>query len=417
MNNTQTKIFLNPESIGQGLEAEALIAEFHLEMQSLAVSAGTTLLLRMMQKEAKKLTGKRYSRRGEVYGHGSQKGYAVLGGQKVPVMRPRFRTGKGKGKEVHLVSYKLFQQNNARTNTVYAKFLASVSCREYKGAIEKVQAAYGISKSVVSREIITATAKDLDEMFHRSLKGLDLVVLLIDGIDIGGTVFICAMGVDREGYKHILGFLDGETENSAVCIRLLENLRDRSLELNRPLLAVLDGSTALSKAVRDTFGDSALIQRCQEHKIRNVRDYLAPEDQGQIESKMRAAYRKAHYSDARRALQTIVRELEKIDESAARSLEEGLEETLTVHRLQMPAVLRRSFATTNLIESTYSNVRHLMRNVKRWRNNNQRGRWFSSALLKTEKSFQRVAGYRSMGVLIAALETIIHEVTMAHMAA
>ena len=408
-NNEQIKIFLNPVLIEQGFEIETLIEELKLEMNALAVSAGSLLMSCIIKSEASQLTGGLYTRQGEMYPWGEQKGYVMLGGQKVPVERPRVRTGRGKGKEVPLTSYKKFQQENERTNRVFAEAMANVSCRDYKRAIEKFHTGYGISKSVISREIVTATAKELDELCHRSLEGFDMVVLLIDGIEIGGSVFICALGVNREGKKRLLGFLEGATENSEVCKRLLENIHERGIRFDQPMLAILDGSKALSKAVRHICGDTVFIQRCQEHKIRNVRDHLPKKYQLEIERKIRAAYKMNRYDDAFQSLKAIIRELYQINETAARSLEEGLEETLTVHRLQMPAVLRRSFSTTNIIESVYSRSRHVMRNVKRWTNNNQKARWLATALIKSENSFRRVAGYRSMQVLIVSLETKLKE--------
>ena len=392
--------------IPRGMEIDELLELLKLDMHSLAVSAGTALITSIIQSEADQLTGGLYSHEGDMYPWGFQRGYIMIGGQKVPVDRPRVRKGKGKGKgkEVPLASYKKFQQKDERTNRVHAASTASVSCRDYAGTIEKAETGYGVSKSVVSREHVVATSQELDEMFQRPLNGIDVVVLLIDGIEIGGSVFICAMGVDRTGNKHVLGFLDGATENSDVCKRLLENLRDRGLGLERVLLCVLDGSKALSKAVRHICGEGVQIQRCREHKIRNVRSHLTKQYQFGIERKIRAAYKMNRYEDARQALQSIVRELYTINDTAAHSLEEGLEETLTVHRLGMPAIIRKSLATTNMIESMYSRSRQLMRNVKRWTTDNQKARWLASALLKTEKSFLRIAGCQSMPAFVVALE-------------
>ena len=189
-----------------------------------------------------------------------------------------------------------------------------------------------------------------------------------------------------------------------MCIALLDNLRDRGLPMNRPVLAILDGAKGLSTAVRRSFGKWAHIQRCQEHKIRNVKSHLPKKYHEQIDHKLRAAYGMKRYDDAHDALKSLVRELEHLNDSAAHSLGEGLEETLTIHSLGLPEVLRRSFATTNILESGYSRSRSTMHNVKRWRNSQHKARWIATALLEAERSFRRIKGYRSMSVLVSALE-------------
>jgi transposase-like protein len=287
--------------------------------------------------------------------------------------------------------------------------LASVSCRDYPKAIETMQEGYGISKSVIGREIIQATSQQLDQLCHRDLSGIDLAVLVIDGIALDESVFVAALGVDRQGVKRFLGMVEGATENAEVCVALLENLKQRSLAMDRAVLAVVDGSRALLAALKRFFGRLAVIQRCQEHKIRNVQSYLPKKYHQEIERKLRAAYGMNQYDDARDALLAIVRELERINEDAAASLREGLEETLTIHRLGLPAILRRSFASTNILESPFSRSRHVMRNVTRWRNNRQKARWVATALLHAERSFRRIKGHRSMSILINALDELMKQ--------
>jgi putative transposase len=405
----QIKLFLDPDLLTNGFDIDHLLAELKLELHARATSAGAILLLNIIEAEVRQLVGNRYERTGEHYYWGSQPGCIHVGGQKVRIARPRVRTGRGKGKEVIPSSYQRFQENNDRTNRVFAEAMASVSCRQYPEAIEKLCAGYGISKSVVSRELVRATTKELDALCQRSLEDFDLAILIIDGIEMDESVFVCALGVDGKGKKRFLGFLEGATENTEVCKQLLENLRERGLKLDQPLLAVLDGAKALTKAVRHVCGGTVAIQRCQEHKIRNVKSHLPKQHQQRIIGKIRAAYRTKDYGEAKAALQSVVRELDRINETAARSLEEGIEQTLTVHRLGLPDILRRSFASTNTIESAYSRSRWVMRNVKRWTTNNQKHRWLATALLRAEKSFRRIKGYEAMAYLKVGLASYIAE--------
>ena len=396
-------LFLDPALLRNGFEIEALLNEMQIEMNAIAVSAGTILLQQLLEAEVAHMVGKRYSREGDLYTWGKQKGYLYVGGQKVGIERPRVRTGGKQSKEIIPSTYAKFQDRSERAIRVFREVLASVSCRKYPEAIEKMRAGYGVSKSVVSRELVAATAAQLDALCGRSLEDFDLAVLMIDGIDLTGTMFLAALGVDYLSNKRVLGFLDGATENSTVCIRMLEDLCERGLRLDHPFLAVLDGSKALAKAVRAVGGEHVVIQRCQVHKIRNVLSHLPNTYHVHFERKIRAAYGMTEYVDAKRALEAIVRELERLNVSAARSLEEGLEETLTVHRLCLPESLRKSFSSTNIIESAYSRSRHLMRNVKRWKSTMQKSRWIATALLHTEKSFRRIKGYYDMPVLKASL--------------
>jgi putative transposase len=331
---------------------------------------------------------------------GTQKGYVHAGGQKAPIVRERVRSKDG---EVELESYRRFQADDDHTQAVFARMLASVSCRDYRGAIETMQEGYGISKSVIGREIIQATSQQLDQLCHRDLSGIDLAVLVIDGIELTGIVFIAALGIDRQGVKRFLGMVEGAAENAEVCVALLENLKERKLLMDQPVLALVDGSKALLSALRRFFGQLVAVQRCQEHKIRNVKSYLPKKYHQQLDRKLRAAYRMTSYDDARDALVAIVRDLERINHDAAASLREGLEETLTVHRLGLPDILRKSFASTNVLESPFSRSRRVMRNVTRWRNNQQKARWVAAALLHAERCFRRIKGYRLMPMLVNAV--------------
>jgi transposase-like protein len=263
---------------------------------------------------------------------------------------------------------------------------------------------YGISKSAVSRAWVTATRDGLKELCERKIAALGrMVVLMIDGIEYSGECLVVGLGVDEKGKKHVLGVVQGASENAAVVQGLLDDLIQRGLDAQAKRLYVLDGSKALRSAVKKTFGDSSPVQRCQIHKRRNVKEYLPPEYQRAADGRLKAAYSMTRYADAKKMLLATVTWLEELNPSAAASLREGLEETLTLHRLNAPEELRCSLRSTNLIESALSVVRTTTERVKRWRQGDMRLRWCAAGLLAAEKRFRRVRGYKSMSVLIASI--------------
>jgi transposase-like protein len=283
--------------------------------------------------------------------------------------------------------------------------ISGVSCRDYEQTVEAVAEGYGVSKSVVNREMVRATAKDLAELCERDLSGLDIWVLVVDGIRIGKTLVVVALGVDFTGKKQILGLREGSTENARVCLDLLHDLRRRGLDSTHPMLAVIDGSAALRSAIDEFFGEGVEVHRCHQHKLENVKSYLPKEYHTEYERKMRSAWGMTDYDKAQKALRAVVRDLERLNSQAAGSLEEGFEETLTLHRLGIPPILRVSFATTNLIESSFSYVRKVLRNVKRWQTNStQAQRWIAAASRALQRRFRRIRGCKSMSVLRSALE-------------
>jgi putative transposase len=263
--------------------------------------------------------------------------------------------------------------------------------------------ACGIGKPAISERFIQASRENLKALMERSLGEMKRCAIVIDGTPFKGRQMIAAIGVAHDGKKTVLGLREGATENATVVRELLEDLARRGLDFSAPRLYVLDGAKALSAAVKRHAGEAALIQRCQAHKRRNVLDQLPEDYQPGIERKLIAAYGMTGEADARRALDQIHRELERINPSAARSLEEGLEETLTVHKLRMPEMLLKSLASTNIIESAFSVAEELCRRVKRWRQGDHRERWAGSALLLAESKFRRVQGYKEIPQLFSAL--------------
>lgn len=403
--SNQIKLYLDPGLLATGFNIEDMLREVQMEVNALGVSLGTMLMQKFISAEVAELIGERYGREDDkCYTWGKQDGYVSLGGQKVHIERSRVRRGRGKGEEVVPKSYIQFQREDDRTRRVFATMLANVSCRNYGKAIETVEQGYGISKSAVSREMVKTTKEQLSQLCERRLDGVEMLVLIIDGIRVDDTIFIAALAIDTKGVKHLLGFAEGPTENTDVCKELLENLKDRGLRTDQYLLALLDGSKALRRAVKDLWGKRVLIHRCQEHKLRNVLSHLPKKYHPEIRQKLRSAYKMNDYAKALEALQALLRYLERINESAAGSLKEGMEETLSIHRLGLPEVLRRSLVSTNIIESAYSRHRDVTHNVKRWISGEQKRRWVATALVEAERSFNRIQGYRSMSVLATALE-------------
>lgn len=399
-NKQQVKLVFGGPVEG-GFELDRLVEELGLEFQALSSSAGVLIMSAIMEQERDSLAGKRYDRGTGVDRWGKQKGYVVVGGQKAAVHRPRLRDKDGK--EVSLTSYGRFQDPSQRRQAVFQRLVSGLSCRNYPQAIETVREGYGISKSVVNREMVEATSKGIKEICERDLSEFNLCGLLIDGVHLGDAVYLVALGVETNGKKAVIGFREGSTENAEVCVALLEDLVRRGLKSNVPFLIVIDGSKALRSAVERFFGNRASVQRCQIHKRRNVKQHLPDKYHAEYERKLRAAYKMTSYADAKAALESVGRELERLNPDAAASLREGLEETLTLHRLELPVQLRTSFSSTNLIESAFSRGRNVMRNVKRWMNSDQRHRWIATALLQAEKGFRKVRGYKSMAVLVNAL--------------
>jgi transposase-like protein len=357
----------------------------------------------LIQEEVSQLAGERYRHQAdrEAFRWGQEEGHVVYGGQKVPVERPRVRSVKGH--EIPLQRYAMFQSDGRMQQEVERHMIRRVSTRDYEGCVDAITEGYGVRKSSVSRHWKAATTKDLQEVMERPLGDLDLVAIMIDGIHFHDHLVIVALGFSGNGRKHVLGLWEGATENTGVCKALLADLVDRGLDPSRRYLIVVDGSKALSKAIHATFGADALIQRCQEHKKRNVLANLPREYHASVKRRLRAAWGMTDYAKARKALLQVVRYLEGLSASAAASLQEGLEETLTIHRLKLPEPLRFTFRTTNPIESVFSRGRDLCRNVKRWRNSNMAQRWAGAVLLQAEKKFRRIRGHHVMGALVSAL--------------
>jgi len=373
--------------------------ELQPQVEHLAGLAGLQIIRGVIEEEVTRRVGPRYQPdpASSCVRWGQQRGYVVFAGQKVAVERPRVRARKGP--EVALDSYTRLQHDGRRQRAVREGIVAGLTSRSYHRAVQSVLDGYGIEKSSVSREVVAASAAQLKQLCEKKLGDLDLVALLIDGIQLGKQVLVVALGIEINGKKHVLGLWQGATENTTVVKELLEDLVARGLNSERRYLFVIDGAKALRAAIERVFGDRAEVQRCQIHKRRNVKDHLPKQAQGDTDRRIRNAYALTNYAEAKAELEKIFRHLERINPSAARSLEEGLEETLTVHRLNVGALLRRTLASTNPIESCLSTVERVAHNVKRWRGGDQPLRWTATGLLEAEKKFRRVKGYRELEAL------------------
>jgi transposase-like protein len=368
--------------------------------------AGLQLMDLLMQEEVRELAGERSERQTERTANrwGSERGYCVVMGQKVPIQRPRVRTTDDK--EVRLGSYEMFHRGEPLTETVWEKLMLGLSTRNYGQAIRQFTEAYGLEKSAVSEHFIEASRAKLKKMMERRLDKTRLCALLIDATPFQGQQMVAALGIDEYGRKMILGIRQGATENATVVGELLGDLVDRGLDFNEPRLYILDGGKALTAAVKKHAGESAAIQRCQVHKRRNVLDHLTDEQKPAVAKKLNAAYALEGYDAAKAALNTLHRELMDLNPSAARSLGEGMDETLTIHRLHLPAQLRKTMASTNVIESAFSIVEKVCKNVKRWHGGDQRERWVGSGLLVAENQFRRITGYKLIPILMEELKTL-----------
>jgi transposase-like protein len=317
------------------------------------------------------------------------------------------------GQEIALPSWSAFSAEDPLEERAVEQMLVGVSTRRYHRSLEALPddlPTRGTGKSAVSRRFVAATERQMAEWLGRDLSQLDLVVLMLDGIYLEEHVLLVALGIDTVGDKHVLGVREGATENAASCTALLADLRDRGLHTDRAILAVIDGSKALAKAVRDVFGFKALIQRCQAHKARNVLDQLPHETRPSVRQALRNAYSCGDALRAEKLLGNLVRRLRAEHPGAAASLEEGLAETLTVMRLKLPKKLERQLATTNAIENLMGAVRRLSRRVKRWRGGQMILRWTVTAVADAAKRFRRIRGAREgMNVLRGALTA--HDVT------
>src|SRR4051794_6303205 len=414
-----------PERVSVAL-AE-LTGELREGLLALAVGAGMQVLAAMMEDDVTAACGPRGKhdpqRAATRHGHGG--GSVALGGRRVPVERPRMRAVDGSGElprmravdgsgELPVASYELFSSTEVLGRMALERMLAGLSTRRYPGGLEPVgtrteQTATSTSRSAVSRRFVAATETALAQLLAADLSELDLVALMVDGVHFGEHTCVVALGIDIDGTKYPLSVVEGSTENATLVTELIVGLRERGLDVTRPILAVLDGSKALRRAVVDVF-DRPVIGRCQLHKIRNVQDRLPDKLRSVVAARMRRAYHAESALAAEAELAALAAELDKTHPGAAASLREGLAETLTVLRLGISPTLARTLRSTNAIESMISICRSHSANVKRWRDGQMALRWCAAGMVEAGKQFRRVNGHLHLRSLRDTLEKVTETV-------
>jgi putative transposase len=381
------------------------------DLFALVVETGLQVVQQLLEQDRATVCGPRYrhQRSRRAVRAGTVPSAIALGGRKVAIRRPRVRAG---GQEVPLPTFRAFTASDPLTHRAVEQMLVGVATRRYARSLEPLGSGVvvrGTSKSAVSRRFVAQTAAQLESWRTRPLDTVDLVALLIDGVVFAEHCVVVALGIDAQGRKHPLGLWSGSTENAGICQALLANLRERGLRTDQSLLVVLDGSKALRKAVRDTFGAAAWVQSCQVHKVRNVLVHLPKTQQARVRGLMQRAYASGDVAQARRILTGLIRQLSTPYPSAAASLEEGLDETLTVLELAVADRLRRSLATTNAIENVISHLRYVHHNVKRWRNGRMVLRWAAAGFQEAAKGFRKIKGCTELPRLVAALRARDHQ--------
>ena len=362
-----------------------------------------------LEAEVVALAGARYRRtdgRPGVVRWGQQPGSVYLADQKLPIPVPRVRD-RVANREIPLATYERLQVPRAADAGLFRKVLVGLTCRQYQACAEAVPAAFGLSASSVSRRFIRASARHLQTLCERRLDGDEFVAVVLDGKTFAQDAMVIAVGITRQGHKKILGFVQTATENESVCAAFLRALVERGLRVAPGLLCVIDGAKGLRAAIQTVFGSQALVQRCQWHKRENVVRYLPKAQQVTWRRRLQHAYERPTYTEARTALGRLRQELRTRNLSAAHSLDEGFEETLTLHRLGVFTVLGRSLKTTNCLESLNAQLGQLTDKVDHWRTSDQKQRWVASALLLIEPRLMRIKGYRHLPQLQMALRTEI----------
>jgi putative transposase len=378
---------------------------------------GLKALDELMSEDAARMVGEKGKHRANRTHHywGRTRSEVTFGGRRISVERPRVRSKDGR--EATFPALEGFRDRDPLSERVMNQLLLGVSTRGYDASLEPRPSgvsARGSSKSSASRSFVAKTRQRLRASLDRRLDELDLIALLIDGIEVARQTVVVALGITSDGTKVPLGLAQGSTENAALCTILLQGFLERGLKVEDKILCIIDGGKGLRKALDDVFGDRAVIQRCQVHKQRNLRDHLPEERHAYVLSTMRDAYRASTADTARKKLRALVSWLETNGhEDAAGSLREGLEETLTVIKLDLSITLRRLLATTNSIENLVGSIRRVSRNVKRWRGSDMIRRWAGVGLFQAAKRFRRIKGFREMPKLVSALRKVETKIEVA----
>ena len=388
-------------------QVSAVLADTRSAFFGLCVEAGRQVLEAMMEHDRTSLCGPRdqHDAGRSAVRAGSAPSAVTLGGRRIEMRRLRARSLDGR--ELDLPSFALAAGRDPFDEHVLEAVAAGVSTRDYRGVLDRLpegESEFSVSKSSVSRRFVALTQKRMDEWLSTPIGDLDIRVVMIDGKAFREHCMLIALGLDSKGNKHVLGIREGTTESAGVVKALLTGLVERGLQTEKPMLFVIDGSKALAKAIRDVYGKLGLIQRCQEHKRRNVLDHLPDHKHAHVSRVLRQAWEAKSVSVAERQLRQLANALAQEHPGAAASLREGLEETLTIIGLGVSDALYRTLRTTNPIENLNGSVARFIRNVKRWRGGSMIERWVCTAVLDASKKFRRVRGYAAIPGLVAALD-------------
>ncbi|MGZ6639121.1 MAG: IS256 family transposase [Solirubrobacteraceae bacterium] len=377
---------------------------------ALSVGLGLTVVHQLMEAEVDQVVGPKHKHNPDrtAKRHGHERGSVTLGGRRVEVERPRVRTADDEH-ELPVQTYEYFADRDPLTRAVMDRMLAGVSTRKYAEVGEPVgeeveQESTSTGKSTVSELFVERTRTALQELMSRSLSDVRLAVMMLDGLEIADRTHVVALGISTEGVKIPLGLWEGSTENATLVSMLLADLVDRGLDPDQGILFVIDGGKALRKAIKDVFGEHALVHRCHRHKERNITDLLPERDRPQILVRIRGAWSLTDHHLARERLELLASELERTWPDAAASLREGMDDTLTLMRLGIDGQLAKTLCSTNPCESMIEIVRYTQRNVKRWQDGDMRKRWTAAGMLVAEQQFRRIIGYRDLAKLVIAIE-------------
>jgi transposase-like protein len=386
-----------------------VLVDIRADMMDVVTAAGIRVVEAMLEEDRVRVCGPKHARAPgrDVVRGGTVDGELVLGGRRVAVRRPRAR--RVGGAEVRLPTYERLRAEDPLHERAVEQMLVGVATRKYDRSLEALPAsvrARGTSRSAVSRRFVARTRAELDAWTKRPLGDLDIVAVMVDGIGFGEHTLVVALGIDATGTKHALAIREGSTENATLCRSLLADIVARGVPADRSILVVIDGGTGLRSAVKSVFGDYAIVQRCGVHKKRNVLEHLPEGAKPHVRKAMQDAYALDDADKAKAKLERLAQSLDEQHPSAAASLREGLDETLAVLRLGIGPTLRKSLATTNPIESTFSTVRRVSRRVARWQSGTMVLRWALAGTMEAEKTWRRLMGKADMPKLVSALRRL-----------
>ncbi len=380
-----------------------LIEDARMAVDQAIDISGRATIEALLMLSAQELAGEKHPGKaaGDIRWHGSQNGVVHLAERHLRVTKPRLRKKgpDGKGTEIPIPVYEALQREGPTSQRMLEILLSGVSTRRYEKVLPEMASSVGISKSSVSREAIAASEKQLKDLLEKDLSQPSILIIYLDGIQLGKHHVLCAVGVDPQGYKHVLGLAAGASENATVVKELLEGLVSRGIDPAQPRLFVIDGAKALRAGIDAVFGKDHAVQRCRNHKLRNVLDHLPLDQQGQTKSAMKAAFT-LEAKEGQKKLEQLAAWLERAGyQGAADSLREGLCEMFTLNRLDLPASLCRCLATTNLIDSSHSGIREKTHRISHWQNETMALRWAATSLLATAGRFRRIMGYQQLWIL------------------